>query len=172
MTWRPHHPFFSVFHFLVENKENQLYFRLFFSLVSYPKASKTQNGKSNFYSFPVSFLHKWFPWRRSRQTNPESLFSLSAGGQESLPARPAYGSHKCSFCIQSHYKAPHLETFSNFPQRWNLIIVLLAPFLAVHSHKQSLQTDEQSEPWARKRRENHSHQFSRRRAEKNFCRKL
>ncbi len=42
-------------------------------------------------------------------------------------------------------------------------------FLAVHLHKQSLQTDEQSEPQGFKSGENHSHQFGDR-AERIFVR--
>ncbi len=56
---------FFVFHFLVENKENQLYFRLFspWYVIPLKELSKTQKvEKANFYRvFPVSGTYKRFP---------------------------------------------------------------------------------------------------------------
>ncbi len=105
-TWQPHRSIFH-FHFLVENKENQLYFSLFL-LVSYPKSSLKRKVEKVFYRV-FRFRHpstSGSPWRlRSlERPTPKSLSAFSAG-QKALPARPAYkGVHwSAAFCIQSHY---------------------------------------------------------------------
>ncbi len=111
---------FSFFSFLVKNKENQLFFNLFFSLVSYPKSIKTQVEKANFYRvFPVSgTLLQAVPPGDGQADQPESLSAFRLAVKAYLPGPLIKGS------TQRHCKAttkpPHLETFLIF-EKWNLI---------------------------------------------------
>ncbi len=132
------HPitFFSFFHFLVENKENQLYFRLFFSWYHTLVFSKTQNWKANFYRVFPCFGHPYSssPGDGLGETNPESQPGWR--WSKSLPARPAYSVHKCPFCIQSHYKAPPFRNIlSQFSERWNLITSCSLPSWSIYINK-------------------------------------
>ncbi len=117
------------FHFLVENKENQLYFPCFSPWYHTPKKlSKTQVEKANFVRvFPGTLLQR-FPWHWSRQTNP--VF-------QPQPVKPTCqalikGSHS-ALSVSEAIQSPHLKHFPIFREMEpdNVLDLL---FLAVHLH--------------------------------------
>ncbi len=103
--------------------------------------TKTQIGKANFIGFP-SFRHpfyKRFPLATVWADQPQSLFSLSFSDQKPTWARLS------GFTSALSVKATKAPIWPfNFPEMET--VTSWFSFLAVHLHKQSLQTDEQSEP--------------------------
>ncbi len=165
-------PHFSFFHFLVENKEKSALFSLLFFLPWYHTLKALLKRKIWKKLIFIGFSPFRAPFsglrRRPRHQPPRKLQPPSAGGQKPPVIQAYKGSSHSALSVLKPLKVSHLgNIFSNFP-RWNLITSWF--FLAVHL-KQSLQTDElERAPGARSRKTILAIQFSRRRAEKNFCR--
>ncbi len=174
MDMTAHHSIF-IFIFLCRKQGKLALFSLVFpQYPSIPLSSlKRKIGKANFIGFSPFRTPALLP-----SGSPDGLgrpiwesFSLSAGGQAYLPGPLIKGSHKCPFCIQSHYKGPHLETFSNFREMepGNVLVLFLA---VIYINKAFKLTSRRASPRARSRKPFAPVQRAQRAQGRIFCRKL
>ncbi len=112
------------FSFSCREQENQLYFRLFFSLIiPYPKSSlKRKIGKSTiFIGFSFRAPLQAVPWHDDLGRPTPKVFQPFGWQSKAYLPGASKGFTTSVLCIPKPLQSPHLETNFQFSERWNLI---------------------------------------------------
>ncbi len=162
------------FSFSCREQGKSAIFKLVFHKHHTPKSSlKRKVEKANFMVFVSgTLLQSRFPLATVWADQPRKSFGLSADTIKPTLPDPLTQKFHTNFALlcREHHKPP-FENIYQFSERWNWSNDLVS-LPSYYLHIVSLQTDRQSDPRARKSGKPFSHQFSRRRAEENFHRKL